>query len=324
MLGTLTINNLLNYSTNTIIALPIYQAYSIVQIPNNIANNLDDNIDLVNYLLTENFYFINRISNNILGKIYFTLSNDKSNSMDLKHFNITSNNKIVYNKYCKMLLKKSSNMMSNLTNDYIIEKDTYNNNNILSPAFSHLNVYVEKNISEINYNNIKKLNKFFNFDQLIVNNYAFVNKLKHNFIYAPYGGTIVSYATSPNCIYIKFTNNYYVPNNYIERSFREITFGHRDTHDVFTDARYAPQPQINFEFYLIVVSKYPNAIKYINLQKRIKKGQLLFKTNLSENNEIDVITIFNRHIKFNLNIVNYLSQDITCLIKDHDIIGEIL
>src|SRR5690606_36143803 len=107
-----------------------------------------------------------------------------------------------------------------------INRDVYHNNKILSPAFSYLSVFVEKNLSRQYYRYLNQLDVITNVNSLIVNNYAFLNKMGYyeGNIYSPYDGQIDAYLLTQNCIFLKFVNNYYIPGTYIERSFRELLY----------------------------------------------------------------------------------------------------
>lgn len=322
LLGTCIIDNLLGLPANTIISTILYEVPEQTSI-------LSLNASSINNFLIENFYLINNGNNNldILGRLYFILSNDRNptNAVPLVSYNMYGNNNMVYIKYCDMLTNKSQSNKNNI-NDFTVDIDNYNDTKILSPAFSYLTAYVESNISSNNYNHLRQLNQYVNFDSLIVRNYAFLNKMKNynNQVYLPFNGNLINYALTSNCIYLKFINSYFVPDSFIERSLREVTFGHRENHGVFTDARYAPQPKVLLEFYILIVSSIPNSITLaFNPNKQtiwINKGALLFE-NTVMNNEIDIITVFNRPIKFHNKLVNYLSADTSCLIKNNDIVG---
>lgn len=333
LLGTLILNNFYQYPANTIIPKPIYSNPQ----SNIFVNNIPDYYNF----LAENFYLVNTSSNVLFGRIYFVLSNDTTDGIVLNEFNLIGNQYVIYNKYANMLLTMINYPLSNYDNDFVIKQqvkgrgnNVYDNNFILSPAFSYLSVYVESHLNNPNY--LKQLDHNVNVKQLVINNYAFINKVGKygNSVYVPYDGIITNYVVTPNCVFIKFVNDYFVPDDFIERSFREVTFGHRRDHDVFIDARYGPQPKVKLEYYLIVICSNPNSIvpafQITNSQTWINRGRLLFQNGgrrsnpeQSRSNNIDVISIFNRQIKFDSSIVNYLSQNIMCLVKDHDVIGEI-
>lgn len=335
VLATLTLNNLYKYSTDKIISAKLFTL-----LPDAAAlqtNTFIQEAPTIHNALSENFYFINHTAPNVFGKFYFVLFRTNNSNMNqinsLTYFDplIDKRIKLIYNKYANMLVVPMPNKtITNFDNDFQIHHDTYDNNKILSPAFSYLSVFVEKNISKMYHQYLNQLNSIIDINSLIVNNYAFINKsgLFDNNLYAPYDGQILNYVMTKNCIYLKVVNNYFTPNTYIERSFREILYGHRDGHEVFVDNRYAPQPAVNLVFYIIIVCKNTDNIKTQFASSEtswINKGQLLFtKYVTQEIDEIDVITVFNRHIKFNPGIVKYLSKNITCLMKDHDIIGELL
>jgi len=330
ILATAKIINILKYPANTIISTNLYETPPQT-------NNLQLNSSIFDNVVTENFYFVNNGSTKLFGKLYFMFSNMRNvtDAIPLQKRNMYGKNmNLVYIKYCNMLVNKydknTTKLPTTIMNDFIIDIDNYNNSNILAPCLSYLSAFVESNLSKVNYNNLKQLTKLVNYDALIVRNYAFLSKLYSNLKqgYVPYDGKLVEYIRTQNCIYLKFINDYFVPDSYIERSFREVTFGHRNTHDIFTDARYGPQPKVRLEFYVIIISAKPDSLALsINVDKEnwANKGESLFKTmDVSPSNIVDVIIIFNRPIKFGASIVNYLSADITCLIKEHDVIGHII
>lgn len=284
-------------------------------------------------LLSENFYLINTSNKNNC-TLYCTLTRFRNinelNQVNLIKpylYNIIGNNTVLYNRYSVMLTKKvnATNNNHNKFNNYNtfqILLDSYDNNFIMNPCFSYLSVFVESNIDSSAKSYLSQLD-FFDINNAIINNFAFINKIENKYgndIYVPYVGKLVNMTITTNCLFIQCSTSYFISNKNKERSFRELTFGHRENHVVYSDMRYAVQNLTPLEFYLIIVSYDSNSINVYNYENWLNKGQKI----CSIGGKGIVISIFNKEIRFLRDIAYYLSKNIDCLIKNNDIIGEIL
>lgn len=147
------------------------------------------------------------------------------------------------------------------------------------------------------------------------------NASNHNNIYLPYGGTLMGYRINDNSITLHFTNEYFVPDTYIERSLKEITYGRRDPHVYYDDARYPPQKKVTLEFLFIILFNNKNDITLdIDITQNAYHDKKTIVGHVNKQGaQIYAMISINRKIKYlndtNANVPNIMVDgDIVCLI----------